>query len=286
MPVPAVELGHRDGPFEGRIDADLIRAYAAATGDSNPLYAAAEAVPPVAVVTQIFDAQTAGNSHIAPEVRAAMLTGVHGEHDIVYTRPIEPGEKLFTFAEPLNARVAGTRARVTVHFDTYDEGGNLMVQQWWTTVLFLKSGDVALPVGPDKPGHAFPDHARGEPLAVATLAIDTGMAQRYGEVSGDWSSHHFEDEAAKKGGFRGVFLHGLCTMGLCAKVVVDQLAGGDPRQLRRIAVRFASPAYLGDDLTVGLYDAGGRLDGVRSIAFEAEAGGATVISNGRAELLG
>lgn len=284
MGTPAIELGHRDGPFEGMIGPELIRAYAGATGDPNPAYVSGLAVPPVAIVTQIFDAQAAGNAHWAPELRAAMITGVHGEHDIVYERPIDPGERLFTFVEPFCARVAGERARMTIHFETVDIDGEPVVEQWWTTVLFLREA-LGESVGPDKPDHAFPEAARSALLAEVTLPIDVDMAKRYAEVSGDWSAHHFDDEAARKGGFRGVFLHGLCTMGLCARAVVDALGGGDPDRVLRVAVRFASPAYLGDDLTVRMYDAGVSLDGLQSVAFEATAGGAAVISNGRAELV-
>ena len=56
-------------------------------------------------------------------------------------------------------------------------------------------------------------------------------------------------------------------------------ASGDPARLRRIAVRFASSTFIGERLEVRLYDAG-RL----GVAFEAAAGGATVITHGRAEL--
>jgi acyl dehydratase len=283
MGIPAFDLGHRHGPFESVIGPEEIRAYADATGDTNPAYVGGLAVPPIAIVTQIFDAQAAGHSHWAPEVRAAMITGVHGEHDIVYDRPIDPDERLYTYVEPFCARVGGERARMTIHFETVDADGEPIVEQWWTTVLILREA-VGESVGRDKPDHAFPDHARSAPLAEMTIPIDVDMAKRYAEVSTDFSAHHFDDEAARKGGFKGVFLHGLCTMGLCARAVVDSLAEGDPDNVLRMAVRFASPAYIGDDLTVRMYDAGYSLDGLRSVAFEAEAGGAIVISNGRAEL--
>jgi hypothetical protein len=76
-----------------------------------------------------------------------------------------------------------------------------------------------------------------------------------------------------------VFLHGLCTMALCAQGVTALLAGGDHTRLRRIAVRFASPTFLGETLRVRLYDAGPL-----GYAFEADCAGARVVTNGRAEL--
>jgi hypothetical protein len=59
-------------------------------------------------------------------------------------------------------------------------------------------------------------------------------------------------------------------------------------------VRFASPTFLGDDLEVRLYDlsdlsdvsdaAAGAEAGRRVHPFEAEAGGAAVVRNGRADV--
>ena len=57
--VPGVVVGERVGPFPGRLDADLVRRYAHATKDPNPPVQAGTAVPPVALVTQIWDAQQA-----------------------------------------------------------------------------------------------------------------------------------------------------------------------------------------------------------------------------------
>lgn len=105
------------------------------------------------------------------------------------------------------------------------------------------------------------------------------MARRYADVSGDWSPHHFDVDAARRSGFDRVFLHGLCTMALCAQGVVAVVADGDPDRVRRIAVRLATPTFLGEQLVLRLYDAGAL-----GYAFEADCAGATVITHGRAEL--
>jgi hypothetical protein len=68
-------------------------------------------------------------------------------------------------------------------------------------------------------------------------------------------------------------------MALCAQGVVELAAGGDPERVRRVAVRFASPTFLGERLQVHLHDAGSL-----GIAFEAESAGAMVVTHGRAEL--
>jgi acyl dehydratase len=105
------------------------------------------------------------------------------------------------------------------------------------------------------------------------------MVRRYAELSGDFSDHHFDVEAARRSGFAGPFLHGLCTMALCARAVVATVCPDDPSQLRRFAVRFASPAYLHQDLTVRICSLGGD-----RVAFEATSADSVVIRNGFAEL--
>ena len=107
------------------------------------------------------------------------------------------------------------------------------------------------------------------------------MARRYAEVSGDFSEHHFDAEVARRSGFEGPFLHGLCTMALCARILVRATCTDDPSRLRRFVVRFVSPAFLGQNLTVRVHALGHD-----RYAFEATSGDAVAIGNGVAELRG
>jgi hypothetical protein len=103
-----VSLGTRVGPFEGGLDAHLVQRYATATKDPSPRVQAGRAVPPVALVTQIWDAQNAGRSAIVPDqLQRSATGGVHGEHDLVVHRPIAPGELLRTWVEGFGARPSG-----------------------------------------------------------------------------------------------------------------------------------------------------------------------------------
>jgi acyl dehydratase len=258
MSGPGVVLGARVGPFAGCVGTDLVRGYA-----------------PVAIVTQIWEAQNAARAVAVPAwLQQEAVGGVHGEHDVVLHRPIVPGEPLRTWVEAHGARPAGRNALVTLRYTTVDESGAVVAEQWWTTVYLGVTCD---PTGEPAPSHALADAARA--LGSFDLAIDEGAAHRYAEASGDWSPHHFDVEAARRSGFDRPFLHGLCTMALCAQGVVEHVAGADPDRVLRVAVRFASPMPLGETLRVRLYDAGPGCYG-----FEAECAGATVITHGHAEL--
>ncbi|CAO5249665.1 MaoC-like domain-containing protein [Frankia sp. AgKG'84/4] len=277
MSAPAVLLGSPLGPFAGALDPDLLRRYAEATADPSPRVRLGEVAPPVALVTQIWAAQNAGLRAAVPaEVSQAATGGVHGEHDIVLHRPIRPGEPLRIWVEGQSARPAGRNSLVTLRHTIRDAADALVAEQWWTTVFL---GTTCARAGEPPAEHTFPAAARERPVATWEAEVDEGMAARYAEVSGDHSAHHFDADAARRSGFDRVFLHGLCTMALCAQGVVERVAGGDPARVRRIAVRFATPTFLGERLRVRYYDAGPL-----GYAFEADSGGTPVITHGRAEL--
>ena len=61
-------------------------------------------------------------------------------------------------------------------------------------------------------------------------------------------------------------------------------AGGDPRRIRRLAVRFAGYAFPGEELAVSVYDDGTTSEGLHSYAFEVASEGRTVLRHGRVEV--
>ncbi len=277
MTDPVLVLGERIGPFPGRLDRDLLQRYAAATADPSPRARSGAAVPPVALVTQTWEAQEQGRTTlVSAALQQSATGGVHGEHDVVLHRSIVPGEPLRIWVEGHGARPAGRNTAITLRYTALDASDAVVAEQWWTTVLF---GVTAEPAGDAAPDHAFPAGARERPVGTWETEVDPGMATRYAEVSGDWSPHHFDPEAARRSGFDRVFLHGLCTMALCAQGVAALVADGDPARVRRVAVRFASPTFIGERLHLRLYDAGPL-----GYAFEADSAGALVIAHGRAEL--
>ena len=277
MNLPPVQLGTRHGPFPALLDPELIRRYADATNDPNPRYQDGTAVPAAFPVMLVFDAQTAGNTAIPREAFRVMRAGVHGEHDLVLHRALVPGEELATYSQAESVRVTRAGSGVVLRIEMRDTSDQVVAEQWWQT--FLVGVDFAESRGPEPPDHVFPESARAQPVGQYRVHVDLDQPTRYGEVSGDWSPHHFDRAVARAGGFPDVFLHGLCTMAMCGQAVVETVADGDPTRVRRLAVRFASPTMLDEDLVVDIF----RAD-KNAFAFEAAAAGATVIKHGRAEL--
>lgn len=267
----------RHGPFPGRLDAGVISAYAEATGDDTTSVVAGRAVPATLPAILDFPPVETARADLPADAWRRARGGVHGAHDIVLHRAVAVGEPLETWSQISAVRTSRAGTRVTVHLEQIDRDGLPAVEQWWTMVLLGLAG---LPdLGTTPAGHRFPDAVRASPLGSVAFHVDDELAHRYAEVAGDWSDHHFDIDAARAAGFDFVFAHGLCTMAICTHRMLGLLGVDDPGRVSRVAVRFASPTPLGRDLTVNAYGIDDR-----SFAFEAEAGGATTITDGRLEL--
>jgi acyl dehydratase len=279
VPADVLRVGDRTGPFDLVLDTDLAATLARATLDDNPHYFDGSTLPPTAIATQTYAAQLPSILELVPASLFAESRGaVHGQHDLVLHRPIVPGEHLHTLVELHSAKPSKDNLRVTLLHRAFDGRQQLVAEQWWTTVLL---GTTAGETGPDLPHHGTARVDGEVPIAEEVIRIDLDMVRRYAEVSGDFSEHHFDPEVARRSGFEGPFLHGLCTMALCARTVVRTVCADDPSRLRRFAVRFASPAFLGQDLAIRVHALGHDC-----YAFEATSGGALAIRNGLAELRG
>jgi acyl dehydratase len=277
VPSKSLHAGDRTGPFELPVSRELVRQFTEATLDDLEQFCDGQLVPPSLVATQVYRAQFASITELVPsDVFSAARSGVHGEHDLLLHRPISADEKLHTFSRTHSARPSGANLRVTLHHATFDDHEELVAEQWWTTVLL---GTTAEPTGPALPDYSFSRSAETALVAEVVVRIDEVMARRYAEVSGDFSDHHFSVEGARRSGHEAPFLHGLCTMALCARAAIKTVGGGDPRRIRRIAVRFAAPAFLEHDLVVQIFE---RATG--GFALQATCGGTTVIKNGFVEL--
>jgi acyl dehydratase len=95
---------------------------------------------------------------------------------------------------------------------------------------------------------------------------------------------HLDADVARSVGLPGIIIHGLCTMAFTSWAAIEQVAGGDPHRLRRLAVRFSKPVLPGDDVTTRFWSAGAR-DGGAAYAYEStNPAGEPVIKDGLVEV--
>lgn len=117
----------------------------------------------------------------------------------------------------------------------------------------------------------------------AERTTDRYLPHRYAGASGDFNPIHIDPEFAKNVGFERNILHGLSTMAFIAKACTD-FAGGDPRKLKKLKVRFAKPVLVEQTVSI-LGEEESSQDGCTAFSIEAKNdAGDTVISHASAEL--
>jgi acyl dehydratase len=280
MALPLEKLGTTYDETVEVIDPERAKAYAAATNDPNPAYAAGKYAPPVFGVVPTWGAMGLAVGALVPAESMMMI--VHGEQDMHFHQPLLPGTTLHTSATAHSVRVAKSGTRYTIEVKAKDDNGNLVLTEYVT--MFIRGMNDGDDGGPDKPDHELPDLAAAKKLGTHTVHVDDDQTYRYKEASGDNMPIHVDESFAKQVGLPGIIAHGLCTMAMTSQAVIELAAGGDPGRVKRLAVRFASNVFPGNDVETTVYALPPDEAGNEVVVFEATSAGQTVIKNGRAEI--
>jgi acyl dehydratase len=237
-------LGVWTEPKHFTVERERVAAYAAATNDPIAEHRSGQLAPPVFAVVPAFESSAEAVLAVAPPELLMML--VHGEQDFFYHRPITPGMELVTRSAPLGVRQTSAGVVVAVKSETRTAAGDLVNEQWMST--FFRGAQGEQTAGEQAPEHALSEQARaGEPAGEAEQHVDADQTARYAEPSGDHNPIHLDPDFAKAVGLPGIINHGLCTMAFASHAVIG-VAEADPRDLVRLAVRFAKPVLPGQDI--------------------------------------
>lgn len=243
-------------------------AYARATNDPIAEHLSGELAPPVFAVVPVWEALVEAIARVAPPEMLPLL--LHGEQDIQINRPIVPGMRLESTAEVVGTHIKSSGTTVTVHALTSTSDGEPVNEQYM--VAFLRGWQAEGRRGEPAPDHAFTPESEAD--VEVNAKVDDDQTFRYRDASGDLNPIHVDDEIARAVGLPGRIVHGLCTMAFTSWAAVTSLADGDPRRLKRIAVRFSQPVLPGQVITTRFWQ-GGRYETVSD-------SGAVVIKHGLA----
>lgn len=127
-------------------------------------------------------------------------------------------------------------------------------------------------------GGAVPHILPERPFDAETDIVTAPNQALIYRLSGDRNPLHSDPNFAKMVGFPRPILHGLCTYGICARAIIEKFCGFDSSKLIEIDVRFSSPVFPGETISVQMWQDGDI------ISFEAKVKerDITVIKNGRA----
>jgi acyl dehydratase len=271
----AVEaLGVWTAPKRFTVERERVAAYAAATNDPIAEHRSGELAPPVFAVVPAFESGAEAVLAVAPPDLLMML--VHGEQDCFYHRPIVPGMELVTRSAPVGVRQTSAGVVVAVKTETRTAEGEPVNEQWMST--FFRGAQGEQSAGEQAPDHALTEAVRAhDPVGEAEQHVDDDQTVRYAEPSGDHNPIHLDPDFARAVGLPGIINHGLCTMAFASHAVIG-IAAADPRNLERLAVRFAKPVLPGQDIRTRVW-----ADGPGGFAFEtASDSDLVVIKDGRA----
>lgn len=163
---------------------------------------------------------------------------------------------------PIEGRMRGDYSILSIEDKGADRGAIMKMQKRLfdsdsnglcatvTQTLFLR-GDGGQG-GFGTPGPALAPLPEGDPESTVDIGTVPQIALIY-RLSGDLNPIHACPLVARKAGFDRPILHGLCTMGLAARAVIDGVCAGDPERLRAMEVRFSKPVFPGETIRVEFF---------------------------------
>jgi acyl dehydratase len=281
MDSTKVPLGVRSDVHDKYLDADNVVAYALASNDDNPLYLSGEAVPPLFAVVVAWSAFI-GAPPLPPEAVEGHHGGVHGEHDLYIRKPMVPGSWLHTVSERSAVVCSKAGMNVFVKLVSTDDDGDVVLEQFWSSLMRgeVTGGDQGTP----PPGHTVPAGARQDLVGTVSLPTTRDQTFRYAGASGDRSPMHVDDDVARSFSFPRKFNQGLCTLAVASRGLIDLAADGDPRRVRRIAVRFSAVVHPGNAIDLSVYEPDVGADGSRIFTFEASSDAKVALRHGLIEV--
>jgi acyl dehydratase len=202
------------------------------------------------------------------------LLVVHGEQKVEFHKPL-----------PTEASILAT-SRVIGAYDKGDKGAVIYNE---TVLADAKTGEkIATLTGSTfargDGNFGGPSEGAPEPHETPTRAPDRSVdittrpdqALIY-RLSGDRNPLHSDPKIAAAAGFPRPILHGLCTYGITCRAVLQEYCDFDPAKIKSHQVRFSSPVFPGETITVDLWKDGDV------VSFEArvKSRGVTVVKNGK-----
>jgi NAD(P)-dependent dehydrogenase (short-subunit alcohol dehydrogenase family)/acyl dehydratase/putative sterol carrier protein len=253
-----------------------IEAFAQATNDDNPRYVGSdEGMAPV-----IFPVRpllgVCGQAALDKELNADLMRLVHGEQEMIFHSALKPWDLITARAEitDIQDKASGQLLKISQRLM---RDGECVVEA--TSGYFIR--------GPGGGGSKSDKTAPPERdyLFEQTWKMDEDQSIRYAEASLDKNPIHTDEGVAKAAGHPRVIAHGLCTLAMSTRELINQVAGKDPTKLKRIRVRFTKIVLPGDTLHTRAWLIDQTADR-KTIGFETlNTDGQVVLGNASAEFV-
>lgn len=186
-----------------------------------------------------------------PQLGFDWLKVVHGEQMIRILRPL-----------PAAATVQA-RTRISAIEDKgSDKGAAVYVER---DISLVETGEVLAHVHStvfargDGGQGGFGEHAMSPtriasstPDAVCELPTSARSALIY-RLSGDFNPIHSNPDVAREAGFDRPILHGMCTMGVACRAILQTYCDNRPERMKSMFVRFSQPVFPGERIRIEFF---------------------------------
>ncbi len=219
------------------------------------------------------------------EAKKNVLMLVHGDQSMKFYRPIRPGDKLTFRTKIVDIEDKGSGELLKINVLTTNGKCEKVVESDWG--LFIRGiGSGEKPKTAPSNGQPKKEAPAEPPIAFRDIIrIPSDITYRYSKASNDMNPIHIDEKVAKDAGLSGIIVHGLCTMSMTMRAIIESYLDSDPSKLKSLGVRFTAPVYPGDTIIVDGWEKG-RENGHVILGFDVtrKSDNVKVIKGGTAEV--
>lgn len=215
-----------------------------------------------------------------PELEVDWVRLLHGEQSFEMHRPLEVGNTYvgsYRVTKVID-KGPGKGAMLYQEKQLRDKATGELVSTVTSTYVLRGDGGCGGTTTEAPAPHPIPERAPDAEWRIATLP----QAALLYRLSGDYNPIHADPVLARKAGFERPILHGLCTLGVATRAVLESCCDNDPAKLRSLQLRFSSPVYPGETIVTQFWR-DGNIVSFRATVAERDV---VVLNNGRAEFAG
>jgi len=226
------------------VTAEEIKLYAAATGDSNPIFQSSiPPAPPFFVSRLIWDPIKEIISH--NDLKLNFFKMVHCSQSVSWAKPIMAGDQLNLEMIIKDIIKVSSGEILELSGRVFDNNGDIAAEA--VTGLMIRNlgkKDKSF----SKTKKSIPDDKNI--LFELLLKTWKGQNLQYADISGDRSFTHTNNFLARLSGLPGTIMHGICVMSMACSALSNKIIDGDYNRLKQMNTRFSSWAVPGETLTL------------------------------------
>lgn len=191
----------------------------------------------------------AGDLNDVPGVSIDPVQALHVGQDVLAHRPLPPSGEVTSTSRVIDLADKGSAAIIRQEVVACDDEGPLFTNVF---TIFAR-GEGGFPSSAARASGELPLEPQRQPLPARNpdfvMHVPTSGAQAaLYRLSGDRNPLHVDPAVAAAAGFDRPILHGLCTLGVVTRAVVDEVLSSDATRVTRVATRFSGAMFPGETL--------------------------------------